>query len=271
MDGGTGTPFVVVGALVALFVPMPAIAAVNRVVTVKLPPTAKEPIFVHERVPATRFVAFAPGVCETTVNKFVMNVSTRGTVSRVTLPMFVTVTAKTNCSPMAAGRPLGLTTVLVTKTPGATSTCGTLEVCGGTGIPLVVVGVETTTFVPIPEAATENRAVTIVLPPIAKGPIFVHEIMPAAKLVEFAGGACDTMDSRFVLKVSVSGTKSRGILPVFVAKIVNTSVSPIAAARFVGLAITFDRPMLGDTAECGTLDVRGSTAIPFVVAPDRME
>ena len=174
--------------------------------------------------------------------------STNGTGFNPTGPLFATVIANTNVSPTAAGRPVGFSNVLVTDTSAVEATCGTSEVEGGTGMPLVVVGIVTTALLPLPELTAVNRAVITVEPPTPNGPTFAHVIVPAPRFVAVAGGVCDKIASRFVRYVSTTGTVSSVTSPVFTTAIENTIVSPTAAGRPVGFNNVFVMLTPGATA-----------------------
>ena len=106
--------------------------------------------------------------------------------------------------PTFTGEFVGAVTVLAIVMAGDTAVCGTDDVLGGTGIPLVVLGVASATFVPVPEATAVNLVVITVEPPTASGPTFVHVKIPGERLVELADGACEMIERRFVLNVSVT-------------------------------------------------------------------
>ena len=183
-------------------------------------------------------------------------------------PLLVTEIAKVNCSPTAAGRPDGLTRVFATIYDGATAVWGTLEVEGGTGTLFVVVGADEATFVPVPALTAVNRVVTTVLPPMASGPMFVQLNKPAARLVAFAPGDCETRERRLVLNASFNGTVSSATLPVFDTAIANTNCSPIAAGRPKGLTTVLVTRTPGETTEYGALEVSGASGMPFVVVAE---
>ena len=68
-----------------------------------------------------------------------------------------------------------------------------------TGTPLDVVGgVVIAVFVQIPLRTAANVAVTTRVPPIARGPMFVHESVPVERFVALAKGACVNAVNKFV-------------------------------------------------------------------------
>ena len=105
MVGGTGTPFVVVGADTARFVQDPELTAVNCAVTITPAPAVRGPTLVQ--ITLFALVTFAEGRALEKLTNALSNVSVTGTVLRVTLPVLVIANVNITVSPTAAGRFVG--------------------------------------------------------------------------------------------------------------------------------------------------------------------
>ena len=145
--------------------------------------------------------------------------------------VFEIVIPNVRVSPMAAGRPNGLTSTFATVKLPLTAVCGADDVAGATGTLFVVVGAVRTLFVPTPAPTDVKEAVTVMDPPTFKGPTFSHETVPAPVFVELAVGDCVKGANMFVKYVSTRGTVSNVMLPVLVTVIVNVIGSPTTAGR----------------------------------------
>ena len=177
-----------------MFIPTPT--AVKRVVIVIDPPTPSGPMFVHTRL----FAFVVLGATDALWNEIFVgsNASVNGTGLNATGLVFETVMVNDIVSPTAAGLPVGLNSDLTTVKLAVTAEYGTLDVEGGTGTLFVVVGATAAVFVPNPALTDVNRAVTMVEPPTANGPTFVHESVPATRFVKFAPGDCEAAVNWFV-------------------------------------------------------------------------
>ena len=92
-------------------------------------------------------------------------------------------------SPIAAGRPSGLSTLLVTDRAVLAAVCGAPSFAGGTGTSLVVVGAVTTRLIPLPLLTARKSPVMTVLSPGSSAPMSVQFRVPSSTLSSGAGTA----------------------------------------------------------------------------------